>query len=183
MGAPVFEPTRLDVQAFSAHAGELDGRWPLTLFERLADSAPVERRPGTADSVVWHARGEQLAARDGTPEIWLHLRASTTIALECRRCLEPVEVPLQVDTRLRFVRGEDAAAELDAESEYDVLPLTRSLDLQTLIEDELLLALPVLPAHEVCPHPLPAVFGEPDVEAPSSPFAALADLKRRGKVN
>jgi hypothetical protein len=30
---------------------------------------------------------------------------------------------------------------------------------------------------------LPAVFGEPDVEAPASPFAALADLKRQGKVN
>jgi uncharacterized protein len=183
MAAPVFEPTRLDVQAFAAHAGELDGRWPLLLFERLAESAAAERRSGAAESVIWRVRGEQLAARDGTPEIWLHLQASTTIALECRRCLEPVEVPLHVDTRLRFVRGEDAAAELDAGSEYDVLPLTRWLDLQVLIEDELLLALPVLPAHEVCPNPLPAVFGEPDVEAPASPFAALAELKRQGKVN
>lgn len=183
MGAPVFDPTRLDVQAFAAHAGALDGRWPLALFERLADSAAPEDPPSAADEVIWRARGVQVASRDGTPEIWLHLEASTTISLECRRCLEPVEVPLRVDTRLRFVRGDDAAAELDAESEYDVLPLTRSLDLRVLIEDELLLSLPVLPAHEVCPNPLPAVFGERDVETQASAFAALADLKRRGKVN
>ena len=44
-----------------------------------------------------------------------------------------------------FVRGEDAAAELDAESDFDVLTLTRSLDLRELVEDELLLALPLVP--------------------------------------
>jgi uncharacterized protein len=183
MGAPVFDPTRLDLQSFVAHAGELDGRWPLAHFERLADSAAPEHRPGGADEVVWRARGVQVASRDGIPEIWLHLEASTTIWLECRRCLEPVEVPLRVETRLRFVRGEDAAAELDADSDYDVLPLTRSLDLRVLLEDELLLSLPVLPAHEMCPNPLPAVFGEADGEAQPGAFAALADLKRRGKVN
>jgi len=183
MGAAVFDPTRLDLQAFAAHAGELEGRWPLTHLERLADSAAPEARPGADDEVSWRARGVQVASRDGMPEIWLHLEAATTISLECRRCLEPVEVPLRVDTRLRFVRGEEAAAELDAESEYDVLPLTRALDLRVLIEDELLLSLPVLPAHEVCPNPLPAVFGEPDVDTQASAFAALADLKRRGKAN
>jgi len=35
----------------------------------------------------------------------------------------------------------------------------------------------------VCPNPLPAVFGEPDVDTQASAFAALADLKRRGKAN
>jgi uncharacterized protein len=85
-------------------------------------------------------------------------------------------VPLSVDRRVFFVAGEDAAASLDAESEDDVLPLA-PLDVKALVEDELLLALPLVPRHEACPEPLPF---EPGPEAPASehPFAALAALKR-----
>ena len=46
-----------------------------------------------------------------------------------------------------------------------------------LIEDELLLAMPIVPRHEVCPEPLVATVDElPDDPAPN-PFAALAALK------
>lgn len=183
MAAPLFEPTRLDVQAFAAHGGVLSGRWPLALFERLSDAAASGSRPTDADSVDWQVRGEQRVARDGTPEFWLQLQASTVLALECRRCLEPVQVPARADTWLRFVRGEDAAAELDAESDFDVLALTRSLDLRELVEDELLLALPLVPAHELCPNPLPTPADTTEPMPASNPFAALADLKRRGPVN
>jgi uncharacterized protein len=83
-----------------------------------------------------------------------------------------------------FVHGENTAAELDNDSEDDVLALTRSLDLVELIEDELLLALPLVPRHETCPQPLLA--GEPEALAddePPHPFAALAALKRGGLPN
>ena len=183
MAAPLFEATRLDVEAFAAQGGELSGRWSLPLLERLSEAAASGWRPADADGVDWQVRGEQRAARNGAPEVWLHLQASTVLALECRRCLEPVRVPVRVDASLRFVRGEDAAAELDAESEFDVLALTRSLDLRELIEDELLLALPLVPAHEVCPNPLPSAVDSSEVVPAPSPFAALADLKRRGPVN
>mgnify|MGYP003353005379 CR=1 FL=1 len=74
---------------------------------------------------------------------------------------------------------EQQAAELDAELEDDVLSLERSIDLRELVEDELLLALPLVPRHAECPEPLPL----PDDEAPADvpeqprPFAALAALK------
>ena len=64
-------------------------------------------------------------------------------------------LPLGVDRRLFFVAGEDAAAALDTESDDDVLALEPFLDLRGLVEDELLLALPLVPRHEVCPEPLP----------------------------
>ena len=65
------------------------------------------------------------------------------------------------------------------DSEDDVLALTRALDLRELVEDELLLALPIVPRHEVCPEPLPqpADDAAPAEPAPH-PFAALAALKR-----
>jgi uncharacterized protein len=96
-------------------------------------------------------------------------------------------VALQVERRLRFVHGEDAAAQLDAQSEDDVLALTRALDLRELIEDELLLALPIVPRHEVCAEPLPVAI-DAEADAPAGdpapgPFAALAALKRDGPLN
>jgi uncharacterized protein len=87
-------------------------------------------------------------------------------------------VPLQVDRRLFFVEGEDAAAALDTDSEDDVLTLEPAIDLRALIEDELLLALPLVPRHEVCPEPLP-LQGEEAAPAAEHPFAALAALKGR----
>jgi uncharacterized protein len=89
---------------------------------------------------------------------------------------------LALDRWLRFVEDEAQAAELDAELDDDVLALPRWLDLVELIEDELLLALPLVPRHAVCPVPLPmALEAEtaPAEEAPH-PFAALAALKRPG---
>jgi uncharacterized protein len=87
---------------------------------------------------------------------------------------------LQFERWFHFVDGEDQAAELDAESEEDVLASTRSLDLRQLAEDELLLALPLVPRHDVCPQPLLPAMSDPLDEdaAPPNPFAALAALKR-----
>ena len=61
----------------------------------------------------------------------------------------------EVERRFLFVAGEDAAAALDAESEDDVLALEPGARPAELVEDELLLALPLVPRHEVCPEPLP----------------------------
>ena len=49
---------------------------------------------------------------------------------------------------LRFVDGEAQAEALDADSEDDVLALAPALDLRTLVEDELLLAWPIVPRHD-----------------------------------
>ena len=105
--------------------------------------------------------------------------------LECQRCLMSVAADVTAQRSFLFVHGEDTAAELDSDSEDDVLALTRSLDVRELIEDELLLALPIVPRHETCPQPL-LLASEPDAapeeEAPH-PFAALAALKRGGLPN
>ena len=62
-----------------------------------------------------------------------------------------------------------------------MLALTSTLDLQPLIEDELILALPLVPRHERCPQPLPMTAGEDELaasQAPGKAFAALAALRR-----
>ncbi len=184
MATRELDPLRLDVQAFAKDAAEVSGHWPVRMFERLAPSTHADAPPAAADEVVWSACGEQRSARGTPAQNWLHLKATTQVRLECQRCLEPVEAPLGIDRWFRFVAGEDAAAQMDADSEEDVLALPRALNLRDLLEDELLLALPLVPLHEVCPAPLGALGDAPDVvrDRPN-PFAALAALKRGGALN
>ena len=184
MSARVFDPLRLDVQAFAGDAGELSGHWPLCQFERLADMLHGDAPVADGDLITWSVRGEQRAARCTPAQSWLHLEARATLKLECQRCLQPVTTELALDRWFHFVPGEDAAAQLDTDSEDDVLALTRALDLRELVEDELLLALPLVPRHAVCPEPLLAPGESQDMEAdPVHPFAALAALKQGGRLN
>ena len=77
-----------------------------------------------------------------------------------------MEVDIQIDRNFMFVHGEAAAAQLDAETDDDVLEMPRVLDLRELVEDEILLAMPLVPRHDVCPEPL------------SAPVDAEADIPR-----
>ena len=189
MAAREFDPFRLDVEAFAKEGASLDGHWPLAQLDRLAEAAHAEPDSGAdavADrEVTWQVRGELRALRGGDLQIWLHLNAHTELPLECQRCLKPVVTAVDAERSFLFVRGEDAAAQLDADSEDDVLALTRALDLRELIEDELLLALPLVPRHDVCLSPLPmsAADDEAPAEAPPHPFAGLAALKRGPRPN
>lgn len=178
MTARDFDPFRLDVAAFAKEAGQLDGRWPLAGFDRIAESAATATPVTDADAVVWRARGEQRPLRGGESQTWLHVDAAAQVSLECQRCLKPVAVPLKIARKFLFVHGEDAAAQLDTDSEDDVLAITRALDLHELVEDELLLALPIVPRHEACPEPLAVAPDDELSEDKPNPFAALAALKR-----
>jgi uncharacterized protein len=102
----------------------------------------------------------------------LRLHAGTVLNLVCQRCLQPMAVPLELDSKLRFVADEAQAEALDEHSEEDVLALTAALDLHELVEDELILALPLVPRHDHCPNAL-ATAAEPVAEQ-AHPFAALA---------
>ncbi|MFZ5548490.1 MAG: YceD family protein [Pseudomonadota bacterium] len=179
MSAKPIDPRRLDVAAFTAARGELSGQWPLAELPRLADSVLGAEPPDAP--VHWQAEGEQRPVTGGSPEVWLRLSAQAGVSMRCQRCLGPMPVPLDVDRWIRFVTGAEAAEVLDAELEDDVLELERQTDLRELVEDELLLALPLVPRHEACPEPLPAAAGEADAsdEARPNPFAALAQLKKK----
>ncbi len=168
------DPCRLDVAAFAEAAGELHGLSPLSELPRLAEMAHPEVTD--ADPAVWEVRGELRKSASWPSQIWLHVNARARLHLVCQRCLEPVAAALDAQRSFRFVEGEAAAAELDAQCEDDVLALTRELDLHELVEDELLLCLPLVPKHEQCPQPLPEASDDAGPDR-ANPFAALAALK------
>jgi uncharacterized protein len=166
------DPLRLDVAAAAAEGAALAGRWPLAALERLHTA-------GDGDlAAEWQARFEQRqVAGEAAPQVWLRLQARASVARECQRCLQPVLVPLAFDRAFRFVPTEDEAAALDADSDDDVLAAPHRLDLRALVEDELLLALPLVPKHEQCPAPWQPAPAAPEPAA-EHPFAALSALRQ-----
>lgn len=172
---------RLDARAFAEAGASWEEQRPLADLERLAqERCPGDDRPGT---VSWQAHGEMRPGTGGTPVVWLHVGAHTSVPLSCQRCLGPVDTPLEVDRWFRFVADEATAEAEDDDSEEDVLALEPRPDLLALLEDELLMALPLVPMHVVCPEALPHSAGDIDTASPSMaeaphPFAALSKLKK-----
>jgi uncharacterized protein len=176
MSAKFKDPRHIDLARMAAEAQSLSGRWPLAGMSRLADLHLGAGLPEV--EIVWSAQAELRPVTGAEPQVWLHLQASTELALCCQRCLGPVSTAVDVDRDFLFVEGETLAAELDADSDDDVLALQRWMDLIELIEDELLLALPLVPRHDACPQPLPQPVDELEEAADEHPFAGLAALKK-----
>jgi uncharacterized protein len=173
-----FAARRLDVKSFAEDGAVISGEEPVQQHERLM--AETEGR-GAASPVAWAATGELRNPRHVHPEIWLHLQASAVLPLTCQRCLGPVDVAVAVERSFRFVPDEDMAAAQDDQSEEDVLALSRSFDLVELVEDELLMEMPLAPRHEVCPEPVKLAVADEEFEAAlgrrENPFAMLGKLK------
>jgi uncharacterized protein len=170
------DPRALDVAALCRAGGRLEGRSSLAEFPRLAGSVLADA-DGPAAEVHWSAEGSSRPVPVGVLELWLALRAAVPVRLECQRCLQPLNWELTVAHRVRFVHGEQEAERLDEELEDDVLALEPRLDLLALLEDELILALPLVPRHDRCPQSLPVPGGDLHEEPAPHPFAALAKLR------
>jgi uncharacterized protein len=173
-----YSPDRLDVKAFVQAGAQLNGHDSLLKYERLAQEAQGLHPDLYVD---WQAHGELRVLDGDVHQVWLHLKAQASFPMVCQRCMTPVDVPLEVDRSFRFVADEATAEALDDDVEEDLLALSREFDLHELIEDELLMALPVVPRHDACPVAVPMASSEDDFEAASAekpnPFAALATLR------
>ncbi|MES2508690.1 MAG: YceD family protein [Pseudomonadota bacterium] len=170
---------RLNIQSFAKEGEPLVAITPLEKLERLAGEVR-ELQPDT--SVSWQADAEMRRGSGGSEEdIWLHLQAKTAVTLTCQRCMAAMQSPLDVDQWYRFVATEDIAMAEDDESEEDLLVMEPQFDLQAVLEDELLMALPLVPMHEECPVAPKLSAGSDEVDAvpeeKPNPFAVLAQLK------
>ena len=136
---------------------------------------------GADREIRWLARGEQQTDAGGHARVWLHLEAGVSLPLTCQRCLGPADIEVSVVRDFRFVATEEQAEAEDEDAEEDVLVLSRDFDLLALVEDELLMALPLVPRHAVCPGDVKLAAQDADFEAASAakpnPFAALAGIK------
>lgn len=178
MKSRAFDARRLDVRAFAKAGASLAGDWPVSGFERLQDALASAGDTAVAPSVQWQARGVEAQVQGGARQVWLHLHAQAELSLVCQRCLEPVALPLVLDRQFLFVADEAQAAKLDAEFEHDVLVFSRELDVHALLEDEMLLDLPLVPRHERCSGSQAVSAADVPAVEREHPFADLSRLRR-----
>lgn len=158
----MLQPAAIDGLAFARTAGVLKGRLGIESLPRLAQS-------GCSDSVLDFVLTGAINQR-GKPELGLVVHGS--VRLQCQRCLGNLDFPLQLEAQLELAASE--AEILAAEDDLERAVAGRDMDVAVLVEDEVILALPMVPKHEQCR----AAEGS-DEGVKSSAFQALAALKKR----
>jgi len=169
----------LDILTFAKNGASLCGEYALGTLPRLAQE-DVSENP--TQLVHWSLKGEEIKSEDGANQIWLYLVANTHITLNCQRCLTPSDFHLEVIRSFRFVANEQIALSQDDENEEDLLVLDKKFNALELIEDELIMSLPIIPRHPSCHNIyLSDLVAEnaqsPDFDRPN-PFAVLEKLKK-----
>jgi uncharacterized protein len=146
------------------------GTLPLASLGRLRESL------ASADGVAVY---DLEFGRDEFGIDYLAVHVETELPLTCQRTLEVYRHPVRLDQRLGLIKDEREEAALPAG--YEPLLITDGhLNLADVIEDELILALPVVPLKPGTPldwQDAPDASEAAD-EEPPNPFAALARLKK-----
>ena len=170
-------PPHVDPRKLADREAVLEGSWPVSQFERLCESLASDS--GEIHAVLRFGRDEQgLLVIRGTLDV--------VVQMVCQRCLDAAEIPVHGEFTYAVFREGRTPENLP--KGYDALEVGEEpLELHDLVEDELLLALPIVPAHEPdeCRHPAGYTAApEPTVEEVkrSNPFDVLAQLKRDPNV-
>lgn len=120
--------------------------------------------------------------RDEYGTAYVDVRVQAPLWLVCQRTLEPFVMPVTVNSRLGLIRSERDESALPAECEPLLVAEDDKLSPIDVIEDELLLALPLVPVNPDSELPeevtRPPEEEAPPVERPDNPFAVLRELKK-----
>ena len=143
-----------------------EGTWPVAGFERLAEAICNDQGEVTARL--------KFGTRAGTHCLDGHVQAD--LELRCERCLDPVKQHIESSFRFGLIASEDEAELLPKEFE-PLLVSDSGLSLVDLVEDELLLSLPLVARHdEACSEILQKHKDDKAQHDTHKPFAALKDL-------
>tara|TARA_E500000331_G_scaffold195702_1_gene187980 strand:+ start:1083 stop:1601 length:519 start_codon:yes stop_codon:yes gene_type:complete len=145
----------------------LHGNIPLAQFSRLCEL--IEDDEGSVEvSLTFRQEESQRVTAVGT--------AMTELKLACQSCLEVMSLPVAIQIDVTLVNDENELAALPSDSDGIVVEAPM-VSLTDIIEDDLILVLPMVPRHE---EPCWEVQGS-DVETGSvqethRPFAKLSEL-------
>jgi len=134
----MLQPAAIDGLAIARSASVLKGRLGMDSLPRLAQSGC------SASSLDFVLSGEiNERAKPG-----LKLTLDGIVRLQCQRCLGSLELPLHLEARLELASSE--AEILAADDDIDRVVASREMSITALVEEEVLLALPMVPKHEQC---------------------------------
>jgi len=185
MSANTF-PAQIEPFKWAEQGFKWSGQLPLSRFVRIAREAV-----GSIDDQLINI--DCKLSMDAYHRVaWFDGHVETKVPMECQRCLEPVEISLVSDFHIALLDDESLIERLDEDADFIVLGESEATtkgdydapataDLLALIEDELLLLMPLSPKHEFCEHKHQPAVEEVAEEKRDNPFEVLAALK--GKLN
>jgi uncharacterized protein len=132
----MLQPVEVDPWRFCREAQSWEIQWHVAAFPRLAheftQGALFCRVVGRADQ-----RGS----------LTLHVSISGEVGLTCQRCLGSMPYTVEVERTLYLARNEAELERLDALPDSDAIQPGEALSLVDLVEDEVLLSLPLAAMH------------------------------------
>ncbi len=152
-----------------AGAGELlSGEVALAAMRRLTPS--LHSKEGTLEVTLEFGLDPERIP-------YLHGQVHGKLILTCQRCMQPMDFTVDLDTSLGLV---SSPAEADAlPGHYESLMVgAEPVVLLDIIEDELLLYLPLVPKHPESQCPASAQEREGKARDTRKPFAVLSDWKK-----
>ena len=167
-------PLTLDPVRTAQKRLDYQGIYTPDQVERVAESV-VSVDSDVECTMSFAVDNQRLAVLQGTADV--------QVTLMCQRCNQPFPQAVHVSYCFSPVSSDDQAEALpEAYEPVDVNDFGE-IDLLAVIEDELILALPVVPVHdsEHCEvSDADMVFGKlPEEAEKPNPFAVLASLKRK----
>jgi len=163
---------RYQVQNEVARNGCFEGEIALSSLKRLGELLHPGAPGGDAAKVALNF--EFSRNEFDIPTISGHLQ--TRLGLECQRCLDPFELPLELDFRLMI----DASDEMLRHSSEDTLYSDDGyINIAEVVEDELILAIPLVAMHEhtACNENWQVSETGSETAVKENPFAVLQQLK------
>lgn len=132
-------PAVIDALEFARSAQESSGSVPVSALQRLEDL--LHDSTGT---LHWKLAGR----RDERNRPLLDVTVHGELQLQCQRCLDRLEYPVAVRNSLLIVpEGTEPEDDLEDPDAPDTLDADPELDVKALVEDEVLLSLPLAPRH------------------------------------
>ena len=155
----------------------LDGRLPVSSMPRLIQSLSTDDVEVIGRYQVDYVLNFGVD-EGGVPGVTGTIQ--TVLPLECQRCMEEMEFPVNLELKLALVKSRQAAQQLS--ENYDPLLVLQDVEIsvESIIEDELILALPQVAMHEMKDCPKGEAFLNTEGGAApqrKNPFAVLAQLK------
>jgi uncharacterized protein len=155
----------IDSLEFARKGMETSGEVPMAELPRMAELLSDQE-----GKIAFVLRG--LEGKDGKPMLALKLNGSCN--LSCQRCLKPLQYSVQLMSVLRLIEeGELNQSDIE-DDEVDNIPADKRLDVLNLLEEELLLSIPIAPKHE----PGICQIATEGIIRSDNPFAVLAGLKK-----
>lgn len=149
----------------------------------VVDAKRLKRLEDASEGVTMQATAELSFTRDESNRRIISGHVKGAVNVQCQRCLEDFSYALEGDFLLALVYNDEMAKALPEHLDSLLLLPDELLDVASIVEDELLLCLPLYPAHPEGECRIKTQFGTvgPDAEMSAkkapNPFDILKDLK------